>query len=459
MANIISQNWLLNRRHFLRGAKAAIALPLLDCMTPIMAAAATPARPKRSVFIYVPNGVNVLTWQITKAGREYDLSGPMQALKKHRDAITPISGLHHPNGIGSLHTCEMTWLTGARSRQDSPSFRNSVSVDQVMAEATGPQTRYSSLELSVGRGNSTLAWSRDGVPLPAENSSRVVFQRLFGEAPGGAQSQRRELARRRSVLDHVLSDAKSLQSNLGKEDRGRLDEYLHSVRDVEIRAERQEGWLDVPKPKVETAVSANLMRNIPMTDAGDFYRTMYDLIVLAFRTDMTRVITYMSGTEGQGLALPEIGIAQTRHELSHHNGDLVQMDRLTRSDTFLVEQFAYFLDRLAEVKEGEDSLLDRSMVLFGSGMSYGHSHGNANLPTLFAGGKSLGLRHGQHIDYNLPKIEAYKLDTPTHQYGICSRPLDGNARLSNLFVTMLQKMDVRAERFLDSTGAISELGT
>ena len=445
----------LDRRHFLRGAGAAVALPLLDAMTPLRAAPM--ATPKRSVFIYIPNGVNVLTWQIAKAGKDYDLSGPLASLEKHRAALTPISGLHHPNGIGSLHTCEMTWLTGARSRQDAPTFRNTVSVDQVMAEATGPQTRYSSLELSVGRGNSTLAWSRDGVPLPAENSSRVVFQRLFGVAPGGAATQRRDLARRRSVLDLVLGDAKSLKGELGAEDRGRLDEYLHSVRDVEVRAQRQEGWLDVAVPKVDPAISANLMRNIPFSDAGDFYRTMYDLIVLAFRTDMTRVITYMSGTESQGLALPEIGIAQTRHELSHHNGDLVQMDRLTRSDTFLVEQFAYFLDKLAEVKEGEQTLLDRSMVLFGSGMSYGHSHGNANLPTLLAGGAGLGLKHGRHIDYNLPKIGQYDLANAGKHYSVCSRPLDGNARMSNLFVTMLQKMDVKAERFLDSTAAISEL--
>jgi hypothetical protein len=455
MANAYKQNWLIDRRHFLRGAGTALALPLLDCMTPIHGAAQAPARPKRSVFVYIPNGVNVLTWQITKAGRDYELTGPMKSLEKHRAHITPISGLHHPNGIGSLHTCEMTWLTGARSRQDAPSFRNSVSCDQVMAEVTGPQTRFPSLELSVGRGNSTLAWSRDGVPLPAENNSRLVFQRLFGQAPGGAQSRRRELQQRRSVLDLILSDARDLKSNLGADDRTRLDEYLHSVRDVEIRAQRQEGWLDVPLPTIDADTAANLSRNIPMTDAGDFYRTMYDLIVLAFRTDMTRVITFMSGTESNGLALPEIGIAQTRHELSHHNGDLVQMDRLTRSDTFLVEQFSYFLDKLAAFKEGEDSLLDRSMVLFGSGMSYGHSHGNANLPTIFAGGKALGVRHGQHIDYNLPILKSYNL-TNAH-YAVCSRPIDGNARLSNLLLTMLQKMDVRTERFVDSTGPISDL--
>lgn len=457
MSNILSQKWLLNRRHFLRGVGAALALPLLDCMSPLRGAPAASAKPKRSVFIYIPNGVNVLTWQITKAGRDYELSTPLRSLDQHRANITPISGLHHPNGIGSLHECEKVWLTGARIRQDSPTFRNSVSCDQLMAEVTGPNTRFGSLELSVGRGNSTLAWSRDGVPLPAEDSSKVAFQRLFGDQPGGAVSQRRRLQRNRSVLDLVLSDARTLRSNLGNEDRSRLDEYLHSVRDVEVRAERQEGWLDIPKPRVDAADSANLTRAVSKAEAGDFYRTMYDLMILAMRTDMTRVATFMSGTEANGLAIPEIGIPQTRHELSHHNGDLVQMDRLSRSDAFLVEQFAYFLDRLSTIKEGEESLLDRTMILFGSGMSYGHSHGNANLPTIFAGGKALGIKHGQHLDYNLPHIQNYDLATASKHYAVCGRPLDGNARLSNLFLTMLHKMDVNVPRFNDSTGEIAEV--
>lgn len=456
MSNVLGQKWLLSRRHFLRGAGAALALPLLDCMSPLRGAPAA-AAPKRSVFVYIPNGVNVLTWQIIQAGRNYRLSAPLESLEKHRANLTPISGLHHPNGIGSLHECEKVWLTGARIRQDSPTFRNTVSCDQLMAEVTAPQTRFGSLELSVGRGNSTLAWSRDGVPLPAEDSSRNAFQRLFGTPPGGISSQRRRLDRHRSVLDVVLSDARSLRSTLGQEDRNRLDDYLHSVRDVEVRAERQDRWLDTPRPTVDSADSANLTRAVSKAEAGDFYRTMYDLIVLALRTDMTRVATFMSGTEANGLAIPEIGIPQTRHELSHHNGDRVQMERLSRSDGFLVEQFAYFLDRLDAIRDGGESLLDRTMILFGSGMSYGHSHGNANLPTLFAGGKALGIRHGQHLDYNLPRIERYTLDNAASQYAICGRPVDGNARLSNLLVTMLHKMDVNVDRFVDSTGEISEL--
>jgi hypothetical protein len=172
---------------------------------------------------------------------------------------------------------------------------------------------------------------------------------------------------------------------------------------------------------------------------------------------MTRVVTYMSGSESNGLAIPEIGIPQTRHELSHHNGDPEQMARLSRSDAFLAEQYSYFLDQLQSVQDGDESLLDRTMVLFGSGMAYGHSHGNANLPTILAGGKSLGLKHGRHIDYNLPKISKYDLVTPGKQYGVCSRPVDDQARMTNLLLTMLNKMEVNVEEFADSLAPIAEL--
>ena len=172
---------------------------------------------------------------------------------------------------------------------------------------------------------------------------------------------------------------------------------------------------------------------------------------------MTRVITYMSGSESHGLAIPEIGIPQTRHELSHHNGDPEQMARLSRSDAFITEQFTYFLDQLQAVKDGEETLLDRTMVLFGSGMAYGHSHGNANLPTILAGGKSLGLKHGAHVDYNLPTLKSYDLANAAGHYGVCSRPISSNARLTNLLLTMLHKMEVNTEKFADSLGPVSEV--
>jgi hypothetical protein len=462
MSNLLSQKWLLNRRHFLRGIGATIALPLLDCMRPLRAAAAV-EKPRRSVFIYIPNGVNVLTWQITKAGRDYELSEPLKPLEKHRAHITPISGLHHPNGIGQAHVCADSWLTAAKLSMEGGAYHNLVSADQVMAEVTSTKTRFPSLELSISagvgqpNGATTLAWSRDGIPLPAEDNPRTVFNRLFGAEPGGIDVQRRRLDRRHSVLDTVLDDARTLRRRVGSEDRSKLDEYLHSVRDVEIRTERLDAWLNVPKPEVDKATSEHLQRNISRSEAGDYYRTMYDLIVLTLRTDMTRVVTYMSGSEGNGLAIPEIGIPQTRHELSHHNGDPEQMARLSKSDAFITQQFAYFLDQLQSTRDGEDALLDRTMVLFGSGMSYGHSHGNANLPTILAGGQGLGLKHGQHIDYNLPTIGRYDLATPVNHYQLCHKPVNSEARLTNLLLTMLHKMDVKTEQFVDSLGPVSEV--
>lgn len=461
MGNILRQNWLVNRRHFLKGIGAAVALPLLDCMSPMRFASAIAAeaapRPKRSVFVYIPNGVNVLTWQITKAGKDYELSEPLKSLEKHRPNITPISGLYHPNGIGQAHECAKIWLTAAKISQEGGTFRNSISADQLMAEVTSPYTRFSSLELSISRGTTTLGWSRDGVPLPAEDNPRNVFNRLFGIEKDGIDVQRRRLNRHHSVLDVVLDDARTFRKNLGKEDRSKLDEYLHSVREVEVRTERLDSWLNIPKPRIDAATTANLTRNVSKNDAGDYYRTMYDLIVLTLRTDMTRVVTYMSGSESNGLAIPEIGIPQTRHELSHHNGDPEQMARLSRSDAFITEQFTYFLDQLQAVRDGDENLLDRTMVLFGSGMAYGHSHGNANLPTILAGGNALGLKHGRHIDYNLPAIRQYDLATAVNHYSICHKPVDGNARLTNLLLTMLHKMDVNVEKFADSLGPVSEV--
>lgn len=458
MSNLRTQSWLISRRHLLRGLGASLALPLLDCMSPLgLASPANSSKPKRSVFIYIPNGVNVLTWQITKAGRNYQFSEPLQSLEKHRANITPISGLHHPNGIGQAHECAKIWLTAAKISQEGGAFRNTVSADQLMAEVTSPKTRFGSLELSISRGPTTLGWSRDGVPLPAEDNPKTVFNRLFGAEVGGIDAQRRRMNRKHSILDTVLNDAKTLRNNIGGNDRMKLDEYLTSVREVEIRTERLDSWLSVPKPFIDKNTAANLTRNVSREQAGDYYRTMYDLIVLALRTDMTRVVSYMSGSESHGLAIPEIGIPQTRHELSHHNGDPQQMARLSKSDAFITEQFTYFLDQLHAIKDGEETLLDRTMVLFGSGMAYGHSHGNANLPTILAGGKSLGLKHGQHLDYNLPIIKEYNLANAVGHYAVCSRPLDSKARMTNLLLTMMQKMDVNVEKFADSTGAVSEL--
>ncbi len=459
MSNVLAQRWLLSRRHFLRGVGTSMALPLLGAMSPLRASA--PALPRRSVFVYIPNGVNGMTWQVTKPGRGYELSPSLRPLAKHRDDFTVFSGLHHPNGLGQAHVCADTWLTGARiDAQGARQYHNTVSVDQMMAEVTSRQTRFASLELSISSGtgqpnnSTTLAFSRDGVPLPAEDNPRNVFDRLFGDEPGGIAARRLGLKRRRSVLDAVLDDAKGLRGRLGTDDRTQLDEYLHAVRDVEKRTERLDAWLDAPKPKVD---GSPYQRNVSKDQAGEYYRTMYDLIVLALKTDMTRVVTYMSGSEGNGLAIPEIGVTQSRHQLSHHGGDAEVLGRLAKSDAFLMGQFGHFLDRLKAETEGGEPLLDRTMVLFGSGMSYGHSHSNSNLPILLAGGRGLGLKHGQHVDYNRPDgATPYKLDYD-EWLGLCGKPKDDKARLSNLMLTMLRKMEVEAETFVDSLGPVSEI--
>ncbi|HEX3133917.1 MAG TPA: DUF1552 domain-containing protein [Planctomycetota bacterium] len=465
MSNILFRRWRLSRRHFLRGVGAAIALPMLNAMVPLSAAdpaaKAAGAKPSRSVFIYIPNGVNGMAWQVAKSGRDFDFSPSLKPLEKHRDALTIFSGLHHPNGLGQAHVCADSWLTGAKiDAQSARSYHNTVSVDQLMAEVTQQHTRFSSLEISVAAGtgqpnnSNTLSFSRDGVPLPAEDNPRTIFERLFGAEPGGIAAQRARLNERRSVLDAVLGDAKEQRTALGTEDRTKLDEFLHSVRDVEQRTERLDSWLDVPKPKVD---GGPFQRNVEKRQAGEYFRTIFDLIVLALRTDMTRVVSYMNGTEGNGLAIPEIGLTQSRHNLSHHNGDTEILGRLAKMDTFLVSQLGYFLDKLTAAQKQDENLLDRTMVLFGNGMSYGHSHANSNLPMLLAGGGKLGLKHGQHLDYNAPHLKGpYTLDYEEWK-NLCGPPRDGNARLSNVMLTMLQKMGVEVKQFVDSTGPVKEL--
>jgi hypothetical protein len=444
----------MSRRHVLRGLGATIALPMLDCMRPLRGAA-TPGA-KRAVFIYLPNGVNTLDYQILQTGADYQFSKGLKALERHRAEITPISGLHHPNGLGHHHGCQGIWLTGAEIGQGK---RNSISVDQLIAEKMAPHTRFPSLEISdTGR---SLAYNRDGISLPAETKPGEVFKRLFEAPAGGAEKERETLRRRGSVLDAVLDEAHDLERRIGNEDRGRLDQYLTAVREVEVRTERADGWLDVPRPTIADADRQRITRQVSPNAPGDYFRTMYDLMILAFQTDVTRVITFSSGDEGKGLPIPELGINQTRHALSHHNGDPDQLARLTQSDAFNFEQFAYFLDRLAKTQDADGPLLDSTVALYGSGMAYGHSHGNANLPTVVAGGRKLGLKHGKHIDFNVGHFEGYALGEDgvlqnTH-YGICSRPVNSEARLSNLLVTLAQKMEVETETFADSLRTLSQL--
>jgi len=449
--NLNLNKWQIGRRTFLRGAGASIALPLLDCM----AAVPAPSKPKRSVFLYIPNGVNTLTWQIEKAGKDFQFTKTLESLERHRADVTPISGLHHPMVLGKHHNCDRVWLTGANVPADGGAFRNDVSVDQLMAEVQGASTRFASLETAI-EGHS-LAWSRDGIQLPAERNTQTIFNMLFGVDKDSKETIRRRLSRRGSILDLVAGEAKRVTNKLGSEDRTKLDDYLTAVRQVEQRTQRADEWLNVPKPKLTGAEIANLSRKLDLTGVAAYHRLFFDLMLMALRTDSTRVITCMICSESNGGAIPDIGISQTRHGLSHHNGDPEQLRRLTQTDTFLIEQLSYLLDQLKAHQEGDNTLLDTTQVVWGSGMAYGHSHGNANLPTILCGGKALGYKHGTHIDFNLPKIGQYNVADAMGHYKICSRPVDGDARLSNLLLTMLQRAGVEAERFQDSVGTVSQI--
>lgn len=446
MSNYLSQSWLIDRRHALRALGTCISLPFLECMVPLRAAEEQTAAPRRSAFIYLANGVHSLNYQITTPGKDYQFSRSLKPLEKHREVITPISGLHHPGALSHHHNCISVWLTGGKL---GPSDRNMISVDQKMAEITAKHTRYSSMEIALT--GDSLGWTADGVRLPAMRRCSEIFSSMFEAPKGGITAQRRALTHKASVLDANLAEVRRLEQAMGSADKGRLDQYLSSVREAEIRTRRADAWLDTPLPSISDSDRSRTNRDIAATMAGDYFRTVYDLIVLAFQTDVTRVATFSLGGEGDAFAIPEIGITESRHQLSHHGGDVGYMEKLTQYDTFAIEQFSYFLTRLAETKDlNGKPLLGSTMTLFGSGMSYGHSHGNANLPLVLAGGSDLGLKHGTHLDLNQGHFNGYQLDKPGEHYALCSRPANPNAHMSNLLLMMAQRMGVETDQFGDS---------
>jgi hypothetical protein len=455
--NIQTQSWLINRRHALKALGSFISLPMLECMVPLRAAERATATPKRSAFIYLANGVHSLNYQITKPGKDYEFSRSLKPLEKHREVITPISGLHHPGSLSHHHNCISVWLTGGKL---GPSDRNTISVDQKMAEITALQTRVASMEIALTQ--ESLAWTADGVRLPAMRRCSEIFASLFEEPKGGKTAQRRALRRKGSVLDANLAEVRQLEKKMGSEDKGRMQQYLTSVREAEIRTRRADTWLDTPLPAVSDEDRKRTNRDIAATMAGDYFRTVYDLMVLAFQTDVTRVATFSMGGEGDAFSIPEIGITESRHQLSHHGGDAGYMEKLTNYDTFAIEQFGYFLTRLTETKDlNGKPLIGSTMALFGSGMSYGHSHGNANLPLVFAGGTDLGLKHGSHLDFNKAAagFQGYALGADgaltTAHYQLCSRPANTDAHMSNLLLLMAQRMGVETDQFGDSNKVIA----
>jgi len=440
----MTKSWHLDRRTYLKGAGAALALPFFESMISRPAkAAAAPSAPKRMCCILFPYGVALPAdddparewgWFPKGGGRDYQLTKPLEPLAKLMDDVTVLGGLSHPrcrrmNG----HDTGDTFLTG--SEFQGSNCQNTISVDQRAAEHLGDRTRFGSIALSSDGGvgprtrATTLSYTAKGQPIPALASPRQVYQRLFAD-DGAGQALRRELESSAGLIDLVLEHSRSLRNQLGRQDQAKLDEYLSSVRDVELRVERAHGWLDMPRPRVDPA-SVNL--DADPKGPEEYIRAMYDLMYLALQTDSTRLLTYMIGSYGPTVAraFPTAVGLNDWHGLAHGARKKGGAEKLGAFDRFLTQNLAYFLERLRSTPEGDGNLLDRTLVFYGSSNS--NTHQNTNFPLVLAGGRQLGLKHNRYLRF------------------------DDSTPLANLFVTMLRALDVPVDRFADSTGPLTEV--
>ncbi len=412
-----------------------MALPLLEVMA--HGAETKSKSPCRMAVIKTPLGKNMDTWTPKAEGADYEIPAALEPVKEFRKDFSILTGLCHPRAWGG-HTVEgASFLTGADVLSGTPGYdwKNTISMDQLAAEQIGHLTRFPSLELmknGSGKKNHAVAWSRDGVALAAEMDPAAVFDRLFVD---GTVGEREELAsdfrKKKSILDLVAADHKRLMPRVSAQDRQVLDQYLTAVREVELRVKSNEEWSQKPRPKIGSA------RPAPMRDGGEMQRAkhmqaMLDLMVLAMQTDSTRILTY--ALCDAGAPIPESGVNEGHHGLSHHGEDEGKKAKLTKIDQFHVSQLAYFLKKLKETPDGDGNLLEHSMVLYGSGMGNGSQHSLKDLPILLAGHGAGNLKQGQHYRYKSNV-------TP----------------MSNLFVAMLQEMGLPVESFADSTGRLKQL--
>ncbi len=439
----------LPRRRFLKGVGATIGLPLLDAMTPALAQAVAP--PQRISFIYMPNGVamnfsGINYWTPRGTGTDFALSPILTPLAPYRDRLSIVSGLAHheadahDDGANGDHTRSVaSWLTGVHcKRTEGADVENGVSADQLAAAVLGRDTPLPSLELAIDLNflagqceNSyscvylnTLAWSSPTTPLPTENNPRIVFERLFGN--GGTAAERTALAREnRSILDSVREDFTRLSATLGSADRGQVDDYLSAVREVERRIAAVETLgVDSGLPDLERP------RGVP-ENYGEHVGLMYELQWLALQADMTRVVTFMLGRELNFRTYPEIGITEGHHGLSHHQDRPEQIEKLSRLNTYQAQLFREYLDRLAATSEGDGTLLDSTLFLYGASLSNPNLHAHYDLPLTMIGGDKAFHGGGRHL--------VFPAETP----------------MTNLLLSMLAYVGVEVESLGDSTGHLA----
>jgi hypothetical protein len=442
----------LSRRTLLRGLGISIALPWLEAMGPMAAWADSLTRaldpqtpPNRMAFVYVPNGKNMVDWTPKKVGANFDLPAILKPLEKVKDKTLMLSGLTadkaraNGDGGGDHARAMAAFLTGVQPRKtDGTNIRAGISVDQVAASNIGAQTRLPSLEIGTERGkmagncdsgyscvySSTVSWRSATQPLPTEIHPKLAFERLFSSLPD-SQSAQRDNARK-SILDFVRQDSKELVHQLGQKDVRKLDEYFSAIRDIELRIERAEKF-----PPIETP-DYTVSEDIP-SDYQVHLRLMADLIVLAFQADVTRVVTFAMANEGSNKPYPFIDVPEGHHNLSHHRNDEKKIAKIRQINIFHTQQLAYLLEKLDATPEGDGSLLDHSMIVYGSGNADGNRHSHHDLPILLAGGGCGTIKSGRHI--------RYPDETP----------------LNNLWLSMLNRMDIELAQLGDSTGCLPGL--
>lgn len=429
----------LSRRNLLRAAGISLSLPLLDAMLPGFASSAAEAaataspdgKPRRMLAIC--NNLGLLPDQFfpKEGGKNYKASPYLEHLKAHRDDYTVFSGVSHPDVDGG-HPADNCFLTAA-PHPGSGGFRNTISLDQYMAERIGHLTRFPSLTLGVNvqRGQRSLSWTGSGVLIPCEEKVSDVFKRMFVRGtPAEVEQQVRRLELGQSILDAVGGQAKDLQRNVGVRDRDRLDQYFTSVRELEKRMEMSKEWEHKPKPHVTATC--------PLDPASpreymEKVKLMYDMARLAFETDSTRAITLLlDSVNSPAIDVDGAKITDGYHNLSHHGKSEAKLNQLKAIDEWHMKLLANLFGELRAVKEGGDTLLDRTMIVYGSNLGNANTHVTTNLPTLFAGG---GFKHGQHLAFDREK----------------------NYPLPNLFVSMLQRMGIEADKFASSTGTMRGL--
>jgi len=436
----------IDRRTFLRGTGAALALPVLDAMTPAFATGA--ARPVRMAFVQVPNGImNLQNEWSPKAVGELQITPILQPLADFKDRMLVISGLDSQPAAGlgfepgGDHPRACTaWLTGTHARMTAGAdLQAGISVDQIAAQHHGKETQLASIEVGlesaevVGSCESayscayynTISWRDEGTPLPMENRPRALFERLFG-AGGTTDPKVRAILRQedRSILDAINDDVRRLRGKLGGKDRGKVDQYMEAVRDVERRIQRAELQQDADMPALQGP------RGVPSV-FSEHYRLMADLMVLAWQTDMTRVCTFQIGHEMSGRAYPELGFGDAHHSVTHHQGDIDKIAKVIQINIFHTKMLAYYLDKLRATADGDGSLLDHALILYGGALSDGNLHLYTDLPLLLVAGGVAGIKGGRHVRY--PR------GTP----------------MGNLLLTMLDKANVPyVDRLGDSTGRL-----